>query len=170
MPEPPARYRARLDDTDYTVETRQEQLVVNEQDRAARLLHVSDASYVLNLDGRQHRVTLEGRDGDRLTLRVDGTRLTVDVSDAQRLLLESFGLDSGAGAAQRDVKAPMPGLVLAVRVQPGDTVEAGQGLLVLEAMKMENEIKAGQAGTIARVHVAPGQAVTKGALLVEFEG
>ena len=127
-------------------------------------------AHVLTVDGRPHRVTLEGRDGDALTLRVDGTRIVADVSDAQRVLLESFGLDTGEAAAQREVRAPMPGLVLHVRVQPGDAVEAGQGLLVLEAMKMENEIKAAQAATVARVHVAPGEAVTKGTLLVEMEG
>lgn len=169
MSQPSARYRARIAEEDYAVEIGADRLTVNAQDRAARLSHVSNDSYLLSLDGHQHRITLEGRDGDQLTLRVNGTRLTVDVSDAQRLLLESFGLDEGSSAAQREVKAPMPGLVLAVRVQPGQQVEAGEGLLVLEAMKMENEIRASHAGTIARVHVTPGQAVTKGALLAEFE-
>ncbi len=170
MAQPPARYRARTDNAEYAVEVASDHLTLGGERREAHLRAVSGASYVLSLDGRQHRVAVEGREGDTLTLRVDGTRLTVDVSDAQRLLLESFGLDAGAGAAQREVKAPMPGLVLNVRVQPGDAVEAGQGLLVLEAMKMENEIRAAHAGTIARVHVTAGQAVTKNALLVEFEG
>lgn len=162
-------YRARIGDTDYSLERTGETLSLGGTPRDVALRPLHDGAYVLTVDGHPHRVTVESRDGDTLTLRVDGTRLEVEVSDAHRLLLESFGLDAGNAAAQREVRAPMPGLVLHLRVQPGDTVEAGEGLLVLEAMKMENEIKAAHAGTIARVHVQPGEPVTKNALLVEFE-
>jgi pyruvate carboxylase subunit B len=62
----------------------------------------------------------------------------------------------------------MPGLVVRVHVQEGDEVQAGQGLVVMEAMKMENELRAAAAGTVKRVHVAPGKAVEKGAILVEL--
>ncbi len=113
-------------------------------------------------------VVVEGRDGTSVTLSVGGTRVVVDVADAQAQMLERFGMGAGTGAAQREVRSPMPGLVLAVHVREGETVEAGQRLLVLEAMKMENEIKAAHAGTIARVHAVPGAAVAKGAPLVEF--
>ena len=113
-------------------------------------------------------VIVEGRDGTSVTLSVGGTRVVVDVADAQAQMLERFGMGAGSGAAQREVRSPMPGLVLAVHVREGETVEAGQRLVVLEAMKMENEIKAAHAGTIARVHAVPGAAVAKGAPLVEF--
>jgi pyruvate carboxylase subunit B len=77
-----------------------------------------------------------------------------------------------AGAGDRGgvggkVKAPMPGLVLRVEVEEGDTVAAGAGLVVLEAMKMENEIKSPVAGRVAAVHVSGGQAVDKGMVMVE---
>ena len=75
----------------------------------------------------------------------------------------------GAGKTQKGggtVKAPMPGLVVKMLVEPGAAVAAGQGLVVLEAMKMENEIKASAAGVIESVAVKPGQAVEKGAALV----
>jgi pyruvate carboxylase subunit B len=63
----------------------------------------------------------------------------------------------------------MPGLVVRVSVKPGDRVEAGQGLVVMEAMKMENELRSSAAGTVRAVHAQPGSAVDKGALLVELE-
>jgi biotin carboxyl carrier protein len=63
----------------------------------------------------------------------------------------------------------MPGLVLTVKVSEGDVVEQGDALLVLEAMKMENDIKAQFGGTVSAVHVKPGDAVGKSALLIEFE-
>ena len=71
------------------------------------------------------------------------------------------------GGAGGKVKAPMPGLVLRVEVEEGQTVAAGAGLVVLEAMKMENEIKAPVAGRVVAVHVIGGQAVDKGMVLVE---
>jgi biotin carboxyl carrier protein len=70
--------------------------------------------------------------------------------------------------ADRVVKTPMPGRVVKVLVAKGDAVEAGQGLVVLEAMKMENEVCARAAGTIAEVHVAPGTTVDGSAKLVTF--
>jgi pyruvate carboxylase subunit B len=63
----------------------------------------------------------------------------------------------------------MPGLVVRVDVVPGQSVAAGTGLVVLEAMKMQNELRAGAPGTVATVRVQPGQAVEKGQVLVEFE-
>ena len=69
-----------------------------------------------------------------------------------------------------NVKAPMPGLVLRIIAQEGDTVKKGDALLVLEAMKMENVIKAEGEGTIKRIAVAPKQVVEKNTLLVEMEG
>jgi pyruvate carboxylase subunit B len=63
----------------------------------------------------------------------------------------------------------MPGLIVRINVVPGDTVEAGQGVVVMEAMKMENELRATSAGKVRSVDVAPGTAVEKGALLVSLE-
>jgi pyruvate carboxylase subunit B len=63
----------------------------------------------------------------------------------------------------------MPGLIVRVNVSVGDRVEAGQGLVVMEAMKMENELRAAAAGTVRTVRVRPGEAVEKGQVLVEFE-
>jgi biotin carboxyl carrier protein len=71
-------------------------------------------------------------------------------------------------AGPSEVRSVMPGVVKEVRVAPGDSVEAHQPLLVLEAMKMENEIRADRAGVVREVHVKPGQAVEKGARLVSF--
>jgi len=119
-------------------------------------------------DGRPRVVTVE-RDGGATRVWVDGAPVEVDLRTEADLLLERFGLDTGDAAADREIHAPMPGLVLRVLVSPGDTVEAGQGVVVLEAMKMENELAAPAAGTVAAVHAAPGDAVAKNDLLVEVD-
>ncbi|MEM9664080.1 MAG: biotin/lipoyl-containing protein [Bacteroidota bacterium] len=158
--------------------------------------HVGDTSYDLTLqDGQVHRdghlveVEATQMEGHRVTLRLNGRsvptvveaqgdgqyvvtvghrRIPVRVQDARALLLERFGMDSGEAAAAREVRAPMPGLVLRVPVEAGQAVEAGTSLLVLEAMKMENELRAEAAGTIEAVHVSAGEAVSKNALLISF--
>jgi biotin carboxyl carrier protein len=122
-------------------------------------------------DGKRFKVECEeGPDAEgHLVVRINGVRRAVRVLDERTKLLEKMGMSVKAGTATGDIKAPMPGKVLQVLVQPGDAVEEGQSLLVLEAMKMENVIKAVLAGEVATVPISEGQAVEKGALLVGFE-
>ncbi len=77
--------------------------------------------------------------------------------------------NGNANVDPNQIKAPIPGLVLSIEIRPGDQVEKGQQLCVLEAMKMKNLIRSPRAGTIAAVHVAPGQTVAHGDLLMEYE-
>ena len=120
------------------------------------------------VDGRPRVVTVE-RDAAGTRVWVDGTPVEVEILTETDKLLAQFGLDTGDAAAEREVRAPMPGLVLRVLAEAGDAVEEGQGLVVLEAMKMENELTAPAAGTVAAVHAAAGDAVGKNDLLVELE-
>ncbi|PAP78244.1 biotin/lipoyl-containing protein [Rubrivirga marina] len=137
--------------------------------RLTRLGATGDAETVLLVaDGRPRVVTVE-RDGGTTRVWVDGAPVEVETRTDADLLLERFGLDAGDTAADREVRAPMPGLVLRVLVEPGAEVEAGQGLVVLEAMKMENELTAPAAGTVAAVHVTASDAVAKNELLVEID-
>lgn len=133
------------------------------------LEHVADGTYHLLLDGRSFTFTAERQADGVFRLSYRGRTLEARVRTERDLLLERFGLEEGAEAGAEELRAPMPGLVVAVLVEPGQEVEAGAGLVVLEAMKMENELKAAAAGTVADVHVAPGSAVSKGDLLVSFQ-
>ena len=97
--------------------------------------------------------------------RAGVTRLTLE--DARRRLMQSRGAREVSGKVQ--MRAMMPGRVLSVSVQVGDQVEAHQGVLVIEAMKMENELKSPKAGKVAEVKVTAGQTVEKGELLIVIE-
>lgn len=130
---------------------------------------VGDATFALHVDGRSRTVHVAPAPDGRLRVTIDGRTVDVAVQDERALLMERFGLAAAETAGLREVRAPMPGLVLSVAVAPGQAVEAGSPLLVLEAMKMENELRAEAAGTVAAVHVGPGVAVGKNALLIEFE-
>ena len=100
-----------------------------------------------------------------LTNHVD--REVTILNQRQKMEAELFG-SGGAEEDLGDVKAPMPGMVLRVEVKTGDVVEVGQPLLVIEAMKMENEIRATKAGTVAEVLCSPQQAVERDDLLIRL--
>ena len=129
---------------------------------------VAEGYYALTLEGQSTSVLVEPSDGGRFRVTLEGRRTDVRVQDAKALLLERFGLDDAGSGADREVRAPMPGLVLRVNVEPGQAVQQGDSLLVLEAMKMENELRAPIDATVAAVHVGSGDAVGKNAVLVEF--
>ena len=98
----------------------------------------------------------------------------IDVHDGERRLslqpVAMYRHDANAGAQADDrVRAPMPGRVVATRVQPGDRVAQGQELLVMEAMKMELALKAPRAGTVAELRAQPGDFVEADAVLVALE-
>ena len=133
-----------------------------------RLEPLGGGSYLLREGDRSRVVTVEAAPAGP-TVWVDGTPIAVGIKTRADLLLERFGLDTGDAAAEREIRAPMPGLVLRVLAAPGDAVEAGQGLVVLEAMKMENELRAPAAGTVAAVHASAGDAVGKNDLLAEID-
>ena len=103
---------------------------------------------------------------DAYKVEVDGRPATVTLRDPRALLNRRA---AGTGSGLQSIAAPMPGKIVRVLVAVGDTVEAGQGLIVVEAMKMQNEMKAPRSGVIVEVKVAPGATVTAGDALVVIE-
>lgn len=102
------------------------------------------------------------------TLVLNGHRLEVEALDARTRAIRDLAAATGANTGPAPLVAPMPGMIVRVAVVPGDLVVAGQGLIVMEAMKMENELRSAVAGTVTAVRVIPGTAVQKGAILVEL--
>ncbi len=107
-----------------------------------------------------------GRGAWRLESR--GLRLDLEVVDERTRHIRDLAGPGAGRTGGGQVRSPMPGLVVRLLVEPGETVEAGAGLVVLEAMKMENELRAHGPGRVTAVLVAPGQAVEKGQPLVEL--
>lgn len=125
---------------------------------------------LLSADGTTYR-TLVRRNGGRgrYALSLEGWRFDVEALDERMRAIRDLTRANAAAAGPAPLVAPMPGLVVRVNVEPGQAVKAGEGLVVMEAMKMENELRAPADGTVAKVLATPGQAVEKGALLVELE-
>ena len=116
--------------------------------------------------GRQVAGRTSVRPGGRAETWVGARRLPIRLADA---LTEMAGEDSGVGGAAAEVRALIPGRVVEVRVRPGDLVSPGTTLVVLEAMKMQNEIQAESDARVAAVLCVAGQAVDTGAILVRLE-
>ncbi len=122
----------------------------------------------LLLDGRSYPLVAQRTERGTWEMAVDGVQLTAEVVDERTRAVRTLEGRGGGAAGPRAVRAPMPGLVTRVEVAAGDTVQPGQGVAIIEAMKMENELRAEASGVVARVLVTAGQAVEKGAVLVEF--
>jgi pyruvate carboxylase subunit B len=125
---------------------------------------------MVSIGNEVHRVVVRpgGRRGE-YTLWLDGYRFEVEALDERTRAIRELSGGSAGPTGPAPIIAPMPGLVVRVNANVGDEVQAGQGLVVMEAMKMENELRAQAAGRVKAVHVAPGKAVEKGTLLIELE-
>jgi pyruvate carboxylase subunit B len=125
---------------------------------------------IVRIGDRVHRIVV--RRGDRrgrYTLWIDGFRHEVDALDERTRAIQDLAAAAAGPRGPAPLIAPMPGLIVRVNVSPGQQIVAGAGLVVMEAMKMENELRASSGGVVKAVHATPGQAVEKGALLVELE-
>jgi acetyl/propionyl-CoA carboxylase alpha subunit len=104
----------------------------------------------------------------KAVVKVNGNEYTVNIEEPMDALLKSMGFSSSSQKKQRELKAPMPGLVLKVLVKPGEQIQKDTPLIILEAMKMENVIKAISDAEIKDVKIIEGQAVEKGVTMIEF--
>ena len=164
-------YVATLGDQEFRVEIREEDgafsVRLGEREIPVDVLSLGSGLYSLLIKGFSFEVdVMEGEES--LIVMVRGQAFPVSVHDGRRRL--SRGVGQGAtGAGLRRITAPMSGKVTRHLVRVGDKVEAGDGVIVLEAMKMENELKAPSVGAIKEIMVSEGTVVKGGDVLVVFE-
>lgn len=124
------------------------------------------AAFSLLVDGRSYDVVADvGRES--VTIQLLGQRFAVHVEDERERAAHAVAGNKPSG--RQELRAAMPGIVVDVKVAAGDAVEAGQTLVVLEAMKMQNPLAADAPGKVVRVLCKPGEAVAASSLLVELE-
>ena len=156
------RYAVRAGDRDLAVEVTPEgRFLVGERAVAADLVEsVRGRVWSVLIDGQAHEVAFVGAD----RVWVDGDEIRLDIADERAVAAGRAG--GRAVNARQEIRAPMPGLLKRVHVAEGAPVGAGDALVTLEAMKMENELRAAHAGTVAQIAVAEGTKVEGGALLI----
>jgi pyruvate carboxylase subunit B len=165
------KYVVQLNDQRHTVSIEPDGVRYENEPMARGELSDIEGSPVrmVKLGTHVYRVVAEKRQGrGRYTLWVDGYRFEVEALDERTRAIRDLSAANAAPTGPAPIIAPMPGLIVRVNVSVGDRVEAGQGIVVMEAMKMENELRATAPGTVQTIEVAAGTAVEKGALLVSL--
>ena len=164
------RYIVQVGEERLDVDVAGDTVAVDGTETAARLTDVAGTPVrLVTLGDAVHRVIARRHpQRGRYTLWVDGFRYEVEALDERTRAIRDLSAAAGTAAGPAPLVAPMPGLIVRVSVAEGETVAAGQGLVVMEAMKMENELRAPAAGIVARVLATPGTAVEKGTVLVEL--
>ncbi len=159
-----------LQDSTYSVEKNDGTTRVNEQTITWDLKWIGDRKIHLIQGARSLEAELLAVDLEAKTLqiRLGHKTTTLQLKDRFDLLLEKMGMNAAGSGSLKEIKASMPGLILDLKVAPGDVVKKGDVVLILEAMKMENSIKSPGDGVVKEVKVSLKQSVEKNQVLIQF--
>jgi len=163
-------YKATVNNKTFDIETAEAGFLVNGENVAWDLVKINDTTFHILYQNKSYTAELvkTDRESKTFTFKINSRIYPVTLKDKFDLLLEKMGLNNTGGSKVNSVKAPMPGLIVDLKIQAGDSVKQGDALLVLEAMKMENILKSPGDGVVKNVKVKKGDSVEKGQVLVEF--
>jgi biotin carboxyl carrier protein len=161
------KYLTTINGTTFDIEIQNDgTLLVNGEKRAVDFLSFGDeALYSIIMDTVSHELLIDERDGEYEIL-MRGKLYTGTVLDERAQLVASRGSSKMVDSGEISIRAPMPGLIVAVPVQEGQEVKAGQTVVILESMKMQNELKSPRDGIVQRISVESGQSVEQNKLLI----
>lgn len=159
-----------IQNNQYSVEKTDKAITVNNQPINWDLKWISDKKIHLINSNQSMEAELISLDhvSKTLTIKLNTKIVTLDVKDRFDILLEKMGIDVSASTAITEIKAPMPGLILDLKVKLGDEVKKGDTVVVLEAMKMENIIKSPGDGIVKAIKVSLNESVEKNQVLIQF--
>ena len=163
-------YKASVNKKNFEIINREQQLSIDGSPLDWDIVKISDGHFHILVKNKSYRAEVVKADAATKTflLKINGKVYSVELRDKFDLLLEKMGMNNGSSGKANHIKAPMPGLIIDLRVKEGDTVMPGDALLILEAMKMENMIKASAQSVVKSVKVKKGDSVEKNQVLIEF--
>lgn len=164
------KYTATTKNHSLELEVQQGKVMFKGHEVDCQILSQSVGEVVLLIDNQVFRVQslAKAEEGNDQHAHINGRKTSIRIQSETDLLLEKMGGAGGGQHASKNIKAPMPGLIVKLLISQGDTVEKGQVLLNFEAMKMENQLKSPGPGTIKSILVAPGDKVEKNQMLIEM--
>jgi biotin carboxyl carrier protein len=162
--------QATVNDKKFEITSTEEGFLMDGQPLEWDILKISERYFHILYQNKTYRAEWIKSDSETktFTFKVNGNVYVVALKEKLDLMLEKMGIANGSSSKINNVKAPMPGLIIDLKVKAGDVVKAGEPLLILEAMKMENILKSSREGVIKNVKVKKGESVEKGQVLLEF--
>jgi biotin carboxyl carrier protein len=161
------KYVATVNDKSFTIEINDDNtLIVDGQSYPVDFLNINREVFTLLIGGHSYEAHLQPGEGDQWQVLLRGTLYEVEVEDEREKRLRVAAGGGAAHGGEFSLRAPMPGLVVAVPVTEGQAVKKGDNLVILESMKMQNELKSPRAGTVTRVNVNAGQSVEQNQVMV----
>lgn len=163
-------YKAIINNKAFEVIPEESGYRVNGQQVSWDLSAIGDRYFHILLNNTGYRAEIIQADAETksFVILVNGRSYRVELKDQYDLLLEKMGMNNTSAGKMNAVKAPMPGLIIDLKVKDGDEVKQGDALLILEAMKMENILKSPGDGKVKSVKIKKGQSVEKNQVLIEF--
>ncbi len=163
-------YKALVGSQAFDVARHENSFLVGGQEIQWDLQKISEGYFHILHNGKSYTAELVKVDHAAKTfhIKINHTIYPVQLKDRFDLLLEQMGMNSGSSGKVNNIKAPMPGLIIDLKVKEGDAVKQGDVLLILEAMKMENIIKSPGDGVVKAMKAKKGDSVEKNQVLIEF--
>lgn len=163
-------YKATVNKKSFEVTTDNDVVAVDGTPLNWDLSRLDERNFHILLENKSYRAEVVKTDkgAKTCTLKINGRHYTVELRDKFDLLLEKMGMNNTSAGKVNNIKAPMPGLIIDLKIKEGDVVKQNDPLLILEAMKMENIIKSPGEGTVKTIKVKKGASVEKGQVLIEF--
>lgn len=162
--------KATVNKKEFSIESVEEHLVINGSPLNWDFVKIKENHYHILYQNKSYKAEVVKIDLSTKTinLTINNNRYAVDLKDKFDLLLEKMGISAANSGKVNNIKAPMPGLIISLKVAEGDTVKTGDQLLILEAMKMENILKSPGDGVIKKIKIKKGDSVEKNQILIEF--
>jgi biotin carboxyl carrier protein len=163
-------YKATVGKEILEIESKDEQITINGNPLDWDVIKIKEGYFHILHENKSYRAEVVKTDltTKTCTLKINGTKYTVALKDKFDLLLEKLGMDAVNTNKVNSIKAPMPGLIIDLKIKVGDEVKQNDPLLILEAMKMENVIKSPGDAVVKAVKIKKGDSVEKNQVLIEF--
>ncbi len=142
---------------------------INNRKVPAEISQINNNAYLLRLGNKVFEITAQKLEKEKYGILIDGCYFDVLVRTQLQENANDLQKSKNISAKKLNIKAPMPGLLLKLKKNLGDSVKVGEPLLILEAMKMENEIRSPVNGTVKEIHFQEGQSVEKNSIILTFE-
>jgi biotin carboxyl carrier protein len=163
-------HQAIINNKTFEITQSEDRWIVSGKNLEWDFIKISETHFHILYNNKSYRAEIVDTSTETKTysIKLNGNTHTVKLKDKFDLLLEKMGIANAAANKLNFVKAPMPGLIIDLKVKVGDSVKTGDPLLILEAMKMENILKSPGDGVVKNVKIIKGESVEKGQVLVEF--